>query len=232
MQYRRWSSASSGSTISVSDQPGPASAVSSGCVSGPSAGVTAMAATAYRRQFPPAELAWISTRIPSVALRKLCRDSRLAIQSKRLLDLELVDLHGLSRQAKRFAAGGQRHLGKTRRRHDALPLHLVIGQPRHHLGSDICLPHMVAARRHLDVHPKQGVSIWQSLRERLFRDPISRMKPRRQGNIREPASVRVGGRDADCGELRMEEQGFVFNSLQRRGDDEVVGRMTLTEACH
>ena len=83
---------------------------------------------------------------PVLALGQLCRDSRLAIQSQCLLDLEIVDLHGLSRQAKSFAAGGQCHLGKTRGGHDALPVHLVIGQPRHHVGSDIRLPHVVAAR--------------------------------------------------------------------------------------
>ena len=161
---------------------------------------------------------------PVVALSKLRRDSRLAIQGKRLFDLELVDLYGVNRQAKSFAAGSQRHLGKTRRRHNGLPMHLVIGQPRHHLGSDICLPHMVAARRHLNVHPKQRVNVWQPLRKRPTRDPIPRMQPRRRRNIREPAPAGIGSRHTKCGELRMEEQSLVFNSLQRRGDDEAVGR--------
>ena len=169
---------------------------------------------------------------PVVALSKLRRDSRLAIQSERLLDLELVDLHGLNRQAKSFAAGSQRHLGKTRRGHHGLPMHLVIGQPRHHLGSDICLPHMVAARRHLDVQPQatgehpasrcaSDCFAIQYLECSHGDGGISASRP-------PPASAGV---TPSCGELRMEEQGFVVPSLHRRGDDEAVGRRRRLQAC-
>ena len=53
-----------------------------------------MLATAYRRQLSAGRTGMNLDANPVVALSKLRRDSRLAIQGKRLLDLELVDLYG------------------------------------------------------------------------------------------------------------------------------------------
>ena len=68
--------------------------------------------------------------IPVGACCELRRDPCLAIQHKRLLDVERVDLYRVDGQAKGLPAGGQRHLGETRRRHDGLAMHPAVGQPR------------------------------------------------------------------------------------------------------
>ena len=81
-----------------------------------------------------------------------------AFQAKHLFNLDPVHGHGLDRQAKGFASGRQRHLGETCRGHDRLAMHLVIRQPGDELGSDIRLPHMIAAGRHFNVQPQQRMS--------------------------------------------------------------------------
>ena len=96
----------------------------------------------------------------NVVHRAFCASDQLrrhlgpAFQAKHLFDLDPVHGHGLDRQAKGFASGRQRHLGETCRGHDRLAMHLVIRQPGDELGSDIRLPHMIAAGRHFNVHPQ------------------------------------------------------------------------------
>ena len=81
------------------------------------------------------------------ALRKLCRDAGLSVQDQRPLDLQCCD----DGCAEGLAGCGQRHLGEAGRRDDGPALNRVIGQPWQRLDTDVGLPHMLMAGRHLDV---------------------------------------------------------------------------------
>ena len=113
-----------------------------------------------------------------VAVGKLGRDPHLAIHGERPVDLKPVDSNRLNRQAQGFTAGSKRHLGQARRRYHRLPCHRVIGQPRGDVGVEICLPDMIRAGRHLDVHPEQWVDIRDRRNRRVNLEPVVRMLPR------------------------------------------------------
>ena len=86
------------------------------------------------------------------AANELRRHRGPTVQWKHLLHLQPIDRDGLHGKTKRFATGGQHHLGESCCGHDGLAVHLVVFQPRYDLGSDVSLPHVVPAGRHLDVH--------------------------------------------------------------------------------
>ena len=73
----------------------------------------------------------------SAPANELRRHLGPTVQGKHLLHLQPIDRHGLHRKTKRFATGGQHHLGETCCGHDGLAVHLVVCQPRYDLGSDV-----------------------------------------------------------------------------------------------
>ncbi len=157
-----WSAASSGSTISVSEPAGSHLAGSSGRVAGPSAGVTAMRpphtdASCLRPNWRESRRGSRRRSCASCVVTRVWRSRASVCSTSSSLTCTASTGRPRASQPAANAISAKPAAG-----HHGLPMHLVIGQPRHHLGSDICLPHMVAARRHLNVHPKQRVSIWQS----------------------------------------------------------------------
>ena len=89
------------------------------------------------------------------AAHQVGRHLRLVVQPEHLFDLDPTHGHGLDRQAKSVARRGQCHLGETRCGHHGLAVHLVIRQPRDEPRSDVRLPHMITAGRHLNVRAQQ-----------------------------------------------------------------------------
>jgi hypothetical protein len=73
------------------------------------------------------------------------------LEGEHLFDLQPVHRHRVGGDREGLTGGGQGDLGETRRRHDRLVVHLVIGQPGDDLGAHLGLPDMAAPRRHFHV---------------------------------------------------------------------------------
>ena len=122
---------------------------------------------------PSDEREWISTRMSlssppgSAASSAGCGSSSGSICSTS----SWPTVHGVNRQAERFAGGGQGDLGEARGRHDGLAVHLVVGQPGQHVGSDVRLPHVIAAGGQFDVRAEQRMGAGQLPSRRAVRDP-------------------------------------------------------------
>ena len=159
---------------------------------GASGCATSIRATACRCQLPSAEREWISTRLPSTGpsactpwiscVVTWVRSSR----RQHLFDLDPVHGHGTGRQAERFAAGRQRHLGETGSRHDEL-------------GRAPCDPPArgSARSRHLPATHDRGRTAfrrvspatdghWPTAGCGRGRHPVPRMQPRRRRDVHEP----------------------------------------------
>ena len=117
-------------------------------------GATSTPATACRRQLPPAECEWISTRMLLSAFRTSCVVTESGYPGEASPDLEPIDRDGLHRKTKRFATGSQHHLGECCCGHDGLAVNLVILQPRYELGSHVSLPHG-RGQKASDMYPQQ-----------------------------------------------------------------------------
>ena len=108
---------------------------------------------------------------------------------------------GVSGYAERFGSRRQSDLGKPRRRHDGLAEHFVVSQPGAYVGSDIGLPDMVSAGRHLDVRAEERVGSGQLRHRRSIRDPESTVVPRCGWEVHQATVGCVRCGHADRGEL-------------------------------
>ena len=154
---------------------------------------------------------------------QLRRELGVAVEGKHLLHLELVDHNGVSGYAERFGSCRQSDLGKPRRRHDGLAEHFVVSQPGAYVGSDIGLPDMVSAGRHLDVRAEQRVGSGQLRHRRSIRDPESTVVPRCGWEIHQATVGFVRCGHADRGELGVKEQRLVLVAVHRRRDEMAAG---------
>ena len=132
---------------------------------------------------------------------KLRRQLGPPIQGKHLLNLEPTHPNTLHRQTESLTTRSQRHLSKSRRGHHRLAMHLMIRQPGDQLGVHLRPPHMITARRYLNMHPKQRVSTGRPDPDRSIRHPVPRMQPRSRRNIHQPTCAALGRRHTERGEL-------------------------------
>src|SRR4051794_34200013 len=147
----------------------------------------------------------------------------VAVEGKQVLDLEVAERKVLYRHTEGFDGGSKHHLGEACGRHDGLTVHLGVEKPWACLGSGVCLPNVVTAGRHFGVRTEQRMAVFTAPRRRAIRDIEGRMVPRSGRNVCERASAALGRKHTHRGELRMEEERFVYSLLHRRGDDDVFG---------